>query len=572
MEYVIGFIFSLLLNLTWGLSTGNTTRSIPGVVYFHGVNLFLSAFSILAWTILIAGLLEVTQIVISKIDFEKVNKYCHFNKIQIAVILMCSWLIELIIFLPGQISWDAAKQFCEFEAKYVSAASFTYFPTNHNPWFVTLFFGHVFNIGNKIVGPNLGVFLIIVVQLIISCLIYSSCINYLFKKNGSFFAISALMMIASPVIGTYISTVDKSTLYYAFCVWLFVEYLKLFDNNGIHNNYKQVISYSVASILFSFFRNDSIYIVVLSTIIYILYAVIKRHNVLSPILSILIVIIVFGGWHGYLSQKQVVPSAISEAITLPTRQISYVYLHNSKNLSRSDKEIINQITPLKMINKNMNINQGDDLKNLFPVNTFLNSTYLMKQVTEGHKTSKLTLKERKQVNEYIRLWIKLGISHPKDYINVFLVANKFWINPFLPQSVPTYALFINYPDKLSNFVEPDWASGYHYLLPLTIRNQTISLIYLLLAFPPLAVLINVAMPFMMVLFSLYVIVRNKKVELFIKMIPFYGLVALLFLVPAPGYSRYSIGVSLLIPFVLFALYDCDYHQFIKKEGTRNWIR
>lgn len=116
--------------------------------------------------------------------FLKLSKEINLNKnkgitwLQSFSVIFIGWIIYWIPFIPGNIAGDGNYQLQQF---------YSMMPlTNHHPLMATLFQCELFNFGRQIVSDNFGLFLYIVVQFFICCLIYSYAIFTISKLGISF--------------------------------------------------------------------------------------------------------------------------------------------------------------------------------------------------------------------------------------------------------------------------------------------------------------------------------------------------------------------------------------------------
>lgn len=569
IDYFFGLIFSILYNFTFLFIADEKPYTIMGTYYLHGAgNILITILAILGWTITFAGALALCSFGCQK--YSNYSKKSFFKFERVFLVILISWSLVIIFFLPGQISWDALKQFCEFEGKRVANLDFMYVPTNHNPWFVTLLIGSIFNIGNKILNPNFGIFLVILFQTLISAFIYTEVVQFIGQKSGKIMGIVSLVIFASPIFSSYAATIDKSTLYYAFCAAFYLCYVKIIM--GVKNKHKALhtndyLLYLLTMVLFSQFRNDALYISIISTLILLAFLVYKHVNINKLLLVLLSFVVIISGWKAYVHKINIVPGASSEALTIPTRQVSYVYINNPNSLTKKDKQIINKITPLDKIKKNYDINSGDNLKNLFPVNTFLNNPSLIKEVVQGKKKMQSNSKIKSDLREYLKVWLKAGLKHPFTYIKVYIAANSFYLNPFASPTNLYGSLFINFPTRVPYYVEPNWVDKYNYLFNDSVRLKAREFIGLILSFPVIAFFLNTAIATWFLIFLLYRSIKLRNLDMFIILVPLIGLVGLSTLVPINGYSRYVIGEIAIVLMAFACMFSVEKIN-IRRRGQR----
>lgn len=573
LDVIGGVILSFFYNFTFMISAGlddsNRGLTLVGTYYLNHsfLDCMFSILAMLSWAfVLTYTIATLRTYCTSKLQLKETYSSPHLFKIFGCMMLI--WSLTIITYYPGQISWDALRQFCEFEGRHLSSLHFTYVPTNHQPWFVTLIFGSLFKIGQKLVNTNFGVFTVVLFQTIITGIIYSIATSFVWKKIGKIGGILTFILFASPVFSTYAITIDKSTIYYALCVAYYLVFLKLLDSvkQDVNSSYEYLL-YLIISFFFSEFRNDSKYIVIITTTVLIGYALVQHQKVRYLIATTVTLLILLFGWNSYLNFKKVIPGAMSEPLTLPARQVSYIYLNDKKSLSKQEINTINRVTPVKEIRKNYDVNSGDNLKNLFPMNTFLNGETIINDVVNHKITLRTTQTQKKEVKNYLKVWIIQGIKHPVKYVEVYLAANSKYFNPFFGLPGKDNSLFLNYFPNYGDFLSPTWYSKYHPIFSTKIHNHMQSLLDAFLAIPLISIVINVGFPFWSMLILVIIILSitsKKKPLLLISIIPLILMILLYTVTPINGYSRYVIGTTAVLP-VVTAYILKNIHQRNKKN-------
>lgn len=549
--WIFGFILSVIYNATFIANNLSDSAYLTGLV-----NILLTMFALFSWTIIFSLTLSVIQ---KYFGFNIVNWHTP-KTIYIWLILVIIWIISIAGFLPGQISWDGVRQFCEFERTKIAYLNFKYIPTNHHPWFTTIIFGTLFNVGRSLFGVNFGIFSVVLFQFIISSVIYTFVIKYVFEKTGKYGGIGAFILFASPIFSSYAITIDKSTLYYAFAAWFYLMFTKIFEKIKISQlKWDDILYYCLASSLFGLFRNDSFFIVIIATVVLIFLSISKKRNLMLIMVSIFVILGIHFGWNSYLNLKNVVKSSPSEALTLPTRQLSYIYLHDKNSLTKNELKIINRITPLSKISQNFDINNGDNLKSLYPSNTFLNSDQIISDVKKHKKTIRTTNTEKREISQYLAVWLKEGINHPFKYVYVYLGANSCYLNPFIRYSD---GLFLNYfpGPETHPYMAPSWSKQYTPVFNEKIRDIYRKAMLFIVNSPLLMFISNPAFPIWSTLILFCVLFElRKKVNLML-LLPLAVMCLLFTITSINGYTRYTIGVLAVLPIVISYLWRDRYND------------
>lgn len=559
-DWLIGLIFSLLYCVTFIVNNGQVKEYISG-----GLNTFFTAFSILCWTIVYT----LTFNFLRRWFGTKLSLRTNLPKtIYIWLFLAIIWFISIAGFLPGQISWDGLRQLCEFDGTHITVLKFSYVPTNHHPWFTTIIFGTLFNIGKSFFGTNGGVFAVVAFQFVISSIIYTFVVKYVWQKIGKIGGVLSFIMFASPIFSSYAITVDKSTLYYAFSAWFYLSFAEIFEtiisSKKISINY--ILSYGASSILVGFFRNDAFLIVVIATVILLCLLIKHLHKLLLIFTMFVVVLGVHFGWNIYLSNKKVIKSSPSEALTIPIRQLSYVYIKENTNLSNSDLKNINKITPLSKIKQNYDVNNGDYLKALSPSDTFLNSEFIIREVVHGKKSLKTTRQEKNDFKKYLSTWLHVGIQHPIDYINVYIAANSRYLNPFI---LYEENLFLNYYPNMPYFMKPSWYDQYHPIFNNKVRDSWQKILIMISMAPPLAVTGNPATIVWLSLLLFFILISLKEFKEVLFLLPLLIMCLMFTVTSINGYTRYTIGALAVFPIVISYLWSYTYNQKVLIKGKNN---
>lgn len=556
IDWCIGCVLALLLATTEAFSSIEISPYVQGSGYFTDSieNIILSLIFIIGYTIIFS-----TAFKIIKFYFGVRCVHVPISSKKIFILLSCIWLIQIIAFLPGTISWDAFRQFAEYEHLHISSLNFTYVPTNHHPWFVSMFFGVLYQIGQTFGGTNSGVLLITVVQFLISGLIYTQAINFSYQMVGKWMGNITFALFASPIFAIYAQTIDKSSLFYAFCVWFTINHLRTSD---LLFKQKQVLKKDIFLLVISgffmmMFRNDGAYVALISLLSLSGLSVILKRNIVKIISAFIIIFLCFVGWQKLvLPVMNVIPGSPGEAITIPMRQISYTYITHPESFSVTDKKTLNAILPTSKISQNYNVNMADNLKSLYPVNTFLRSEDEIRNIQKGTQKLKTTKKIRSETTNFMRLWLVKGLQHPLAYLKIYIQASSNFLNPFFNATSNNDALFtqFSYMNDV-NFLHPIWYHSYHYWLPSRIQDLVRGVITMLFAFPPLAIVSNVGFPIWAAIVLLGLVIAKLKWKYLLVMVPLILLTLVPTLSPVNGYSRYGIMGLAILPIMLAYIWN-----------------
>lgn len=312
-----------------------------------------------------------------------------------AIIIFLAWLPYFLRYYPGLLTNDSCSQ--------VSQSIGLAMLTNHHPVFHTGLVALFVNIGQNIFHDlNIGVALYTVFQMIAMSLIFSTVINYLKKKeiNSGIRMIVLLYYMFYPINALFSVTMWKDILFSGLLsIFIILSAELVVDTETFLNNKKNIIWYIIVSILVSYMRNNGIYVIVL-TMPFIIVALRKYWKKILFMFSIIIVI--------YFLTKTIIfhllnvqKGSIAEMMSIPLQQIARVYKYHSEDLDESDFKEINNIFECSDIGDRYIPTLSD------PVKAQLNVEYFTSNK-----------------GRFIKLWFKLLIKYPKDYIESF-ISNSY---------------------------------------------------------------------------------------------------------------------------------------------------
>ncbi len=384
--------------------------------------------SIIVWAgfaVFIYASIDVLKFICKQISsariVEKVNHYRFPNFYLIVLIVFLLWLPVIIYLLPGTIGYDGSRQLDEFFRVYIPKLNFTYFPTNHHPWFATLVMGGIFKLGLLLFHSNTGAFYLhSTILLLFSIFAYSGLILRVRKLSNNFSAWMAILFFGlEPHFSAYAVCFDKTGWFLAstaFFVSAFLDVVSLKKKN--------IFSYVfliISALLVCLFRNNGIYVVLPA----ILLAIFLLKNIRRTLLIVFAVIfVVYEGWSKIvLKSLDVMPSSPAEMLVAPIQQTSFIVTNHPKELTKEDRKSINKVMYLDKISKTYNPTFGDSAKNLFRYNSFLILPISIKEFQKNPDWWKGSL-YKKNVKQYLVTWAKMGIKHPLQYVNATL-DNQF---------------------------------------------------------------------------------------------------------------------------------------------------
>lgn len=489
---------------------------------------------IIAYVIMFFGFIFLFENIIQLIFSIPLSKYFFQQKDQeslswgkIFLFIFLLWIAYLIPYLPGNIAGDGNFQLTQFFG-YASM-------TNHHPFLTTMFEGGLVKIGNELVNANFGLFLYVIVQMIICCLIYSYCISF-FSNLGlsKKITISLIILVGILPFWSLVSeTLHKDGMFIAFftlfVVLLIDKILRLRDKvkNFSTINLAMLI---ISALLVCFWRNDGIYIVFPSIFCLIFIDNRKYWKEFSVVL--LIVLGIYVGFNKIiLPSLNVAPTEKREALSLPVQQTARYIKNYPNDISETDRKVLNSsFNNYKKLGKVYNPVDAD--------------------------ATKFRLKDKFNVIEYLHTWLHMGLRHPLTYIKATYAGSSDYYTPWIKSGDFEWCA------SMASWSKPTFIH-FSYIFSNEFRNKVITVIFKICSFPLINVLMNSALAVWICIMLFAVLWSEYGFCSVIPTIPIFMNLLICIASPVNGLTRYSGCVVLATYFlVIYFLY------IIKMKGEK----
>lgn len=438
-------------------------------------------------------------------------------------ILIC-WSIYVIAFYPIILSPDPSfqiKQFFNVRTKYADYAILldnNVFLTNHHPVFHTMILGYSLKLGRFLLNDNFGLFIYSLTQLLVLVFTLSLTIKYLIENNVNkkIVFIVLLLYCFIPMFPLYAMSGVKDTYYTCFIILYVMKLDKIIRSKQEKLSYKEMIQLLLIMFAVCLFRNNGIYVLILSFPLILIYS--KKY--FQILLVIFIGVLAFYGTYTkvLLPSLKITDGSIRETLSIPFQQTARYVKYYNKDLSKNDIKVIDKVLGYETLAKRYNPTISDPVKNEF---------------------NKYTTK--KELLAYLKVWFKCFFKHPLVYIEATL--NNIY-GYFSPQSTNWYIYY-----KYDTRITEDKLVNYHY-------NNLSSLRLILSSFaqgfpyiPLIGLISNIGFNTWLLLgLTTYSIFKKKK-EYLIVLSPL--LISLLICVASPvnTYFRYAMPFIFIMPFI-----------------------
>lgn len=326
------------------------------------------------------------------------------------LIFLC-WVPTLLACFPGIFSYDAIYQ--------CSQVTDTLHLNAHHPIIHTLLLGGCVQFGRTMLGSaNNGMLLYSIIQMLINSCIFAYILTFL--KRHRLPSVVVLLCFAFfaliPFNSLFAVCATKDSLFASLFVLFFSLMLDLVtDTKGFFHSWKYMTGFSLVVFLLLTFRNNMLYAFVfcIPFLIWLYRSYWKKllPMLLAPILLLLL-------YEGILYPAlKVAPGSSREAYSVIMQQFGNVY--NNCELESGDRKQLLALMDDEAWKK-YEPHKSDAIKNEFRTDVF-----------------------EENLLDYMKLWIKLGIRHPSQYLNAFfnLTYGYWYPNDVLPDTT-TYRKYI----------------------------------------------------------------------------------------------------------------------------------
>lgn len=334
------------------------------------------------------------------------------------LILLIFWLPWLIAFYPGSASYDMMYQVTQINGGILL--------NGHHPPFATMVMGLVSNIGWMLSkGPNLGIFLYILLQTLICAVAVSVMIAQLQRIGVStVFRMTLLGFFAiTPLWGGAMQTGIKDILFTGVFLLFMTFSMQLFlplrkEDGKIHFPAWKWILYGIFILVLCLYRNGIILILVPTLVIFFFCGDKSRgwrkYFVLTAVVSLALVLL-FGN---VVKKVYHTKTETAEALSIPFQQTARDIRDNPEELTSEQQEIIE---------KTFNI---DDYRKLGKAYYRFAS-----DPVKVHYLWWATNEQPKVLKEYLAVWGQRLAKRPLTYIEATL-SNTFGYYTITPKITP----------------------------------------------------------------------------------------------------------------------------------------
>lgn len=351
------------------------------------------------------------------------------------IIIFASYIPIFLACWPGNFVYDAPFQITEvIYGEYET----------HHPLMHTLLMGWAYNLGISIGDVSTGYQFYTLIQMLVLSGSFAYCVYYLYKKRvPRVFRVGVLLWFALfPMHAVYSVSATKDIMFSAFFLYFAVFLVRLlFDREQFKwYSYAGLIVSGVLSVLL---RNNAAYAIIAGGVILVIFE--KGWKQKGRIVGILATVYVLSnvanlGLVAALDAEDT--DSYKESLSVPLQCLGRVASYRGDELS---EELYNEICMY------------------IPESAFANYNPYLADEVKGPANEELL---RENIFNFIKLWIKVGIQFPDEYIESFLTNNLAYWYPldrgqYVQGSVEFYHKLIWVGPEIEKRTYCSWAGDFY---------------------------------------------------------------------------------------------------------------
>ena len=404
LSYGFGLLFTSFLLI--GRQMNRHGTFLP-----FGIKEALSAlFSLVLFTVLLGSIIA---FLISKISLtaDKLQKQQNldgeslFSRLTgngwlILAVLFISWIPVWLSFWPGIFRADATWQFYEYMARDWNT---------HHPLFHTFLHGACLELGLKITGSmTIAVAVYSCLQMLLMAGIFSYSCHWLWKRKVPLvIRLSVIALFALfPVYPIWSLNATKDVAFGGFFLLLLLQVMDWWEEDGAAlRSPKRMILFIMTGLVMMLLRHNGIHSLLISIPFLILLSKKAWRLRIGLLCGCTIAVYMLCNWC-MVQTLQARRGSEVEAMSIPLQQLARVAIASPETLSVSDMESIQKI-------------YGDsNIADIYDP-----------QSADANKWAANSSVINENFSEYLQLWLRLGLRHPRIYLEAFCEQNMAYFDP-----------------------------------------------------------------------------------------------------------------------------------------------
>lgn len=336
------------------------------------------------------------------LGFEKMM-LSKYSILYVACIIFLCWLPSFIFLYPGTLindTWGEFQQYIWFIQENVGLS-------DHHPIFDTFLMGTMIVPLAELTGRwHMSIFLYVLLQAFFTCIAFAYSIKYMQKKLeiGTKTTIGIMLVYCIlPIFPTSVQTVSKDALFSWIFVLFLICYFEMIRSQGnVLNSKDFLLKVTILTMLCCLTKKVGMYVVLFSLLILFLFIRNNRKYIFLPIVSSFILMFVFMPW--ICEELNVVQGGKQEMLSIPFQQTARYVKTYGEDITEDEYIIIDKVLTMNDLAERYNPTNADPVKDFY-----------QKGKDEDYV-------------EYVKVWIKQGLRHPRVYIEAFNCMISGWFS------------------------------------------------------------------------------------------------------------------------------------------------
>lgn len=487
---IISIVISVIISILQIIGYNTSNYLTLSVMFSSKEILIKNIIKLLGYIITLYGIFSIVFSKLSNIrikdEVEKRKLFSDSKKsflFYFIIIIMC-YIPYFLYYYPGIFTTDSISEM--FSATYSMNQLVNHHPVLH------IFIIHIcLKIGSLFGNNTIGIAIYSIMQMIFTALVFSYVINYMSKKNvNKYIRIGVLAFFAlyTP-FATYSISMWKDVPFALFMLLYVMQLTEIATNKEYFNKVKNVIKFLIITIMVILFRNNGIYVVLITLPFGIMLLKENRRKICICTVFIIAFYLIYKG--PIFRLLNIKDGPVREALSVPLQQIARTVKYRGSELTDNEKECINKYLPVEEIGNNYYELISDNVKDTFN--------------NEEFKNNKI---------DFIKIWGKLFFKYPLEYIDAFL-DNSFgyWYSGAINWVIP---LWYDYPE-FENFSYDKYS-----LVDISYIDNICTSINTR-KYPVISNLWNIGFVFSILIVCVGYVILKKQYKLLITYIPIFAL-------------------------------------------------
>lgn len=321
----------------------------------------------------------------------------------LTLLIFICWIIPLLFLYPGTFindTWSELQQYISFTQMHGVLQ-------DHHPIFDTLILGILIVPLAQATGRwHIVIFLYILLQAFFTSFSFAYAIDYFFKKLHIGYHMTLFLLFTYcflPLYPASVQTVSKDALFSWIFVLFSIHFIEIIRSNG-DCLYKKAFLFRLSSLalLCCLTKKVGFYVIFLSLAFVIIFQKRNRKFVFVPLICISF--LMYGIMPFIRTELHVIPGGKQEMFSLPFQMTARYVKEYGDDITSEEYDIIDKVLTMSDLAERYNPTNADPVKD-----------YYQKGTDEDYV-------------EYLKVWIKQGIRHPKSYIVAFNSMLAGWFS------------------------------------------------------------------------------------------------------------------------------------------------